>query len=75
MLHLCYHLDMDYSKLIKTIRDILLLSQSELADLLGVSYASVNRWENKHCSPTIKVKRKIKGICKENKIPFGREGN
>ena len=36
---------MDYSKLIKELRGKLILSQTELAELLGVSFASVNRWK------------------------------
>ena len=35
---------------------------------LGVSFASVNRWENGKFEPSIKVKRKIVELCKENNI-------
>lgn len=59
---------MDYSKLIKELRDKLILSQTELAELLGVSFASVNRWEMGHHEPTIKSKRKIVALCKKRKI-------
>ena len=31
---------------IKKLRDALCISQSELAEILWVSFASVNRWEN-----------------------------
>ena len=41
--------DLSY-KLLK-IRQNLLISQEELADKLGVSFATVNRWENGHSSP------------------------
>lgn len=61
---------MTWSKIIKEIRDKLLLSQTELADLLNVSYASINRWENEHYEPTIKIKRKIKLLCEKNNIDF-----
>ncbi len=37
---------MSYSELIKKIRNTLILSQTELAEKLGVSFSSVNRWEN-----------------------------
>ena len=37
-------------KLLK-IRQNLSLSQEELAEKLGVSFATVNRWENSHSSP------------------------
>ena len=59
---------MDYSKLIKELRGKLILSQTELAELLGVSFASVNRWEQGHHEPTIKSKRKIVALCKKHKI-------
>lgn len=61
---------MDYKFLIRELRNKLVLSQEELANLLGVSFASVNRWENGHHEPTIKVKRKILELCKENKIKY-----
>jgi len=50
---------MDYSKSIKELRKKLIMSQSELASLLEVSFSSVNRWENGKNQPTIKVKRKL----------------
>ena len=50
---------MNWSKEIKNLREILCVSQTELAQMLGVSFVSVNRWENGHFEPTIKVKRKI----------------
>lgn len=59
---------MDYSKLIKELREKIILSQAELAELLGVSFASVNRWERGHHEPTIKSKRKIVALCKKHKI-------
>ena len=59
---------MDYSKPIKELREKMILSQAELAELLGVSFASVNRWEQGHHEPTIKSKRKIVALCKKHKI-------
>lgn len=59
---------MDYSKLIKKIREKMIISQSELANMLGTSFASVNRWENGKHEPTIKMKRKIMYFCKKNNI-------
>ena len=61
---------MNWSKLIKELRNQLLLTQTELSNLLGVSFATINRWENEHYEPTIKVKRKIKDLCEKNKIDF-----
>jgi|BioPla2DNA2_1021312.scaffolds.fasta_scaffold106695_2 DNA-binding XRE family transcriptional regulator len=59
---------MDYSKLVKTLREKLILTQSELAEMIGVSFTTVNRWENGKHEPTIKAKRKLNTLFIENKI-------
>ena len=59
---------MDYQRLVKELRLKLILSQQEFADLLNVSFASINRWETGKHDPTIKIKRKIVQLCKENNI-------
>lgn len=59
---------MDYASLIKRIRNELLLTQTEFADKIGVAFATVNRWENGHNEPSMKVKRKLRDICKRNNI-------
>jgi len=61
-------MDYNYKKLTITLRNKLVMSQEEFAKLLGVSFASVNRYENGHHEPTIKVKKKIIELCKKNKI-------
>jgi len=42
----------DYSKRIKAARQCLGLTQKQLADLVGVSFTSINRWENEKARPT-----------------------
>lgn len=59
---------MVYSEAIKTLRKKLILSQTEFAKLLGVSYATVNRWGSGHFEPTIKSKRKLASYFKKYKI-------
>jgi len=59
---------MNYSKLIKGLRQRLIMSQTELAGLLGVSFTTISRWEQGIHEPTIKAKRKIVELCKENNI-------
>ena len=59
---------MNYALIVKRLRDKLILTQEEFAKLLGVSYMSVNRWESGKYAPTIKVKRKIVELCKENNV-------
>ena len=59
---------MNWIKIIKEIRNELLLTQNELAELLGVSFATINRWENGHNEPTVKIKRKIKELAKKYNV-------
>lgn len=66
---------MDYSRLLKKIREELLISQTDLANMLGVSFASVNRWENHKTEPTLSAKRAIRDLCKKNKICLENEDN
>ncbi len=58
----------DYADAIIRLRVKLNLSQMALAELLGVSFTSVNRWENGKYAPTKLVKKKIEILCKENEI-------
>lgn len=58
----------DYKILVKKLREKMLVTQGEMAEILGVSFASVNRYENGKTVPTMKVKRKIVELCKKNKI-------
>ena len=58
----------DYPALVKKLKDKLIVSQEELAKLLEVSFSKINCCENCHTEPTIKAKRKIFELCKENGI-------
>lgn len=62
---------MDFKKIVKELRTKLIMTQEEFANLLGVSFASINRWETGRHEPTIKIKRKIVALCKENKVDLG----
>ena len=62
---------MTWSEGIKKLRKKLLITQKELADMLGISFASVNRYENGVFEPTMKVKRMLKKLFDENGIEFG----
>ena len=63
-----WDMNIDYPATIIKLRAILNLSQAALAELLGVSFTSVNRWENGKYEPTRLVKEKIRLICQENSI-------
>ena len=65
----------DYQKMVISLRNKLVLSQEEMAKKLGVSFASVNRWETGRNLPTIKAKRKIIDLCKKNGVQlYEKEG-
>ncbi len=61
---------MNYAVLVKRIRDQLFLSQTDLANLLGVTFATVNRWENEHFKPSIRDRKKLYLLCKKSHIPY-----
>ena len=42
---------LDYPERVRAVRRRLGLTQTELADRMGVSFATVNRWENRHSRP------------------------
>ena len=56
-------------ELIKKIRTYLNMSQAELADLLNVSFATVNRWENEHTVPNKLAQSTLYELCKSNNVP------
>ena len=58
----------DYADGILRLRAKLNLSQEELAQLLGVSFMSVNRWENNKYAPTKLIKVKLLQLFEENNI-------
>jgi len=60
--------DMSYSEQIKRIRADLLVTQTELAEMLGVTFATINRWERGHHEPSIRQKRAIRDLCRKKKI-------
>lgn len=55
--------------LIKAIRNHTGLSQQELAERLGVTFATINRWENAKAAPNRLAQSKLYDFCKEMNIP------
>ena len=49
----------DYARRIKSLRGVRELTQGQLAELIGVSYATVNRWENEQSRPNQLAWRRI----------------
>lgn len=73
----CYiGIAMRISDIVKEIRNRLNISQLQLAQKLGVSFATVNRWENNRCEPTLIALNGLKSICADNHIDYSEfEGN
>ena len=56
-------------KLIKSIREYLGLSQADFAEKLGVTFATVNRWENGRALPTKLAQTSLYEYCKAQGVP------
>ena len=61
---------MDFSAEIKRVRQNNMLSQEEMARELGVSFATVNRWETGKAKPTYRTLRLIDEFCKKRGVSF-----
>ena len=55
--------------LIKQIRTYLNMSQTDFAQRLNVTFATVNRWENGRAVPNKLAQSKIYDLCKEKSVP------
>jgi DNA-binding transcriptional regulator YiaG len=66
----------DIPSQLKSIRKELRLSQEELAQKLGVSFTTVNRWENGQTKPSKLARQQIDRLIKESdKLPEALNGN
>ena len=61
-------MNIDYPATIIKLRAILNLSQAALAELLGVSFTSVNRWENGKANPSPMALEAFRAFCEERNI-------
>lgn len=52
----------NFAEKIKEYRNIKLLTQTELAKILGVGFVSISRWESGKHEPTMSMKRKLKEL-------------
>ena len=55
-------------RLIYEIRGQLNASQEDLAKMIGISFATVNRWENGHSTPNKAAQLRLYDICKERGV-------
>lgn len=61
---------MDIKDSLREIRRKRLLSQADFAKELGVSFSTVNRWENGRAIPNYQALKKIKGFCDKEGLSF-----
>ena len=59
---------MSFPDMIKDIRCKSLLSQTDFAKELNVSYSTVSRWETGKTLPTYKTMKSIEAFCKRHNI-------
>ena len=57
--------DHDYPVLVKEVRRQLALCQEDLARELGVSYTTVNRWENGQSNPSRMARALFHSFCEK----------
>lgn len=50
---------MNYSDAIKKLRNKMLTTLAKFAEMLNVSFATINRWETDKYKPTMKTRRKL----------------
>ena len=61
---------MSFSEDIKRIRRKAFLTQEDFAKEIGVSFATINRWETGKTVPNCMMMGKIARFCKENGISY-----
>ena len=57
-------------ELMKQIRSAADMSQKELAEYMGVTFATVNRWENSKATPNRIAQEKLYELCQMRSIPL-----
>lgn len=61
----------DVPRILKTIRKTLNLTQEQLAHRLGVSFVTVNGWENGKRNPSPLARRQIEQLIRELGLRMG----
>ena len=59
---------MTFAEKMQTVRKQLFLSQEAMAKELGVSFATVNRWEKGKCEPSYKAQKAFNDLCEKHNI-------
>lgn len=66
---------MEFSEEVKIARKKVHFSQEDMAHQLGVSFATVNRWEGGKTKPSKLAIRAFEEFCKENSILLNQDGS
>ncbi len=61
---------MTFAEKVKHVRMKLYLSQTQLAKEIGVSFATVNRWENQGIEPQLASVGRFNDFCEKRGITF-----
>jgi transcriptional regulator with XRE-family HTH domain len=61
---------MTFPEKVKAVRRKLYLTQQQLADEVGVDFATINRWENGRRAPKFLLLCKFEDYCKAKGITF-----
>ena len=59
---------LSFPEQVKTVRVLLQLTQTELAEQIGISYATVSRWERENRTPHLAMVGKFYSFCMRNGI-------
>lgn len=62
---------MDFSDIIKNIRQQCYLSQQAFADELNISFSTVNRWEKAKAIPNYQTMKRLVEYCKSKQVDCG----
>jgi DNA-binding transcriptional regulator YiaG len=65
---------MTFGEKVLQLRVKLQISQMQLAELLGVAYTTVNRWEMGHYKATKLVRVRFDELCKKHGLTFDERG-
>ena len=60
--------NLTFPEQVKTVRVLLQLTQTELAEQIGISYATVSRWERENRTPLHAMVGKFYSFCMRNGI-------
>lgn len=66
---------MEFSEKVKTVRKLVNFSQEDMAHQLGVSFATVNRWETGKSKPSKLAIRAFEEFCKTKAIILDPDGS